>query len=258
MDFRALILGLLIGWLVEWVIDWYYWRRRTSDSSAELNSLRAQNNRLRADLDATSRSVNQLKAEIGVPNGELASAQAENARLRAELDAANSSIGQHKTELDALHAKLDLATAANEAAQARLADAGSAAAQVAGAQDDRFKTQRFTLSDIGAASAAAPGADHSGLQAELAGAHTEIERLRSELDGLRRTQRRDPLIDINGIGPVIEKRMFEAGIFTFEQIAQATPQRLREIAQLKDWQEANPEEWIAEARKRAQDLQSGS
>ncbi|MBF2083729.1 MAG: substrate-binding domain-containing protein [Thermoleptolyngbya sp. C42_A2020_037] len=58
---------------------------------------------------------------------------------------------------------------------------------------------------------------------------------------------RDPLLDINGVGPVYEQKLFDAGITTFADLAAATPERLREILQPERWQRFTPDAWIAEA-----------
>jgi predicted flap endonuclease-1-like 5' DNA nuclease/ABC-type phosphate transport system substrate-binding protein/DNA repair exonuclease SbcCD ATPase subunit len=60
---------------------------------------------------------------------------------------------------------------------------------------------------------------------------------------------RDPLLDINGIGPVYEQKLFAAGITTFADLAAATPEQLRDIIQPESWQRFTPDAWIAEARR---------
>jgi predicted flap endonuclease-1-like 5' DNA nuclease len=62
----------------------------------------------------------------------------------------------------------------------------------------------------------------------------------------------DPLIEINGIGPVFERRLIEAGILTFSQLAQTSPEQLREIAAVEDWQEIDTAAWIREAQQFAE------
>jgi predicted flap endonuclease-1-like 5' DNA nuclease len=59
----------------------------------------------------------------------------------------------------------------------------------------------------------------------------------------------DDLTLINGIGPVFAKRLIEAGISTYAQLAAQSPDRLREITQARAT--ANPQVWIDEARRRA-------
>ena len=63
------------------------------------------------------------------------------------------------------------------------------------------------------------------------------------------TNERDPLIDVNGIGPVYQQKLFDAGVFSFAQLAAMTPERLREIVSPQSWQEIEPELWIVEARE---------
>ena len=283
MNWTSLIIGLIIGWAIEWVIDWLYWRRRSTAGTGELENLQAQNRRLRADLDTANSTTAKLRADTGSLEASLNAAKSEAARLRAEFEARNDSAGQHTVALEALNAKLATAERENErlhaqlnvnsgvtanlndqigqlqaqlAAQAErpqlrtLSDGGEALAVGGSAPArDQFKTQLFSAADLKLAEDT--GDELARLRGDLSGANGEIERLRAELAALRSRPMRDALIDINGIGPVIEKRMFDAGIFTFEQLAAQAPERLREIARLQDWQDADPNAWIAEARERA-------
>ena len=265
MNWFWLIVGLLVGWLVEWVIDWIYWRRGSSDNAAELENLRAQNRRLRADLDAATGSVNKIKAEAADVNGKLSAAlsdggtlRADNARLQAELQALRDSAASQtdaSAELTRLRARMNVVKGAaaslddqvNALVSERDALKGenerlhaqfSAGASAAAAGSNQFATQQLSSAEVQSA-------------LELERLRAENERLQAELSALYSRPRRDPLIDINGIGPVIEKRLFEAGIFTFEQLAEESPEHLREIARLQSWQEADPAAWIVEARERA-------
>ena len=58
----------------------------------------------------------------------------------------------------------------------------------------------------------------------------------------------DALEEIRGIGPVFAKRLNEAGILTFTQLAESEPIELREIVGSTPWDTA---EWIEEARLRS-------
>jgi len=58
----------------------------------------------------------------------------------------------------------------------------------------------------------------------------------------------DDLTAVHGIGPVYARRLQEAGIHTFASLAAQSPERLAQIVQLKEWQAAAPEEWIAQAK----------
>ncbi len=59
------------------------------------------------------------------------------------------------------------------------------------------------------------------------------------------TQEGDALERIRGIGPVFARRLREAGVQTFADLAACPPERLREIVQAQPWH--NPEDWIAQA-----------
>jgi predicted flap endonuclease-1-like 5' DNA nuclease len=62
------------------------------------------------------------------------------------------------------------------------------------------------------------------------------------------SEREDPLVDIDGIGPVYARQLNEAGIVSFWQLAEQTPERLREIIKPDEWQKIDLESWIAQAR----------
>ena len=56
---------------------------------------------------------------------------------------------------------------------------------------------------------------------------------------------------IKGIGSVTERKLKAAGIVTVADLAEETPERLREILSLKPSSRMNPEAWIAEAQQLA-------
>jgi predicted flap endonuclease-1-like 5' DNA nuclease len=234
----ALILGLLIGWIVEWAIDWIYWRQRTQNSTAELANLRVQHSRLRADLTAGAGSLGKIKSE-------LAALQVENERLRGDLNAATGSLGQYKAELGALNTSLSAARADSDQLRDEI---GALRAEQASAQTtagthgtaNQFKTQLLAIDPTLAESA--EGVHLSSTDDQIFDAEPE----RMQAVG---QQQRDPLIDINGIGPVYEQRLFDAGIYTFADLVAQSPERLRELVGAKSWQETATEAWIAEARQ---------
>lgn len=68
----------------------------------------------------------------------------------------------------------------------------------------------------------------------------------------------DDLTAIRGIGPVYARRLQEAGIRTFAALAQQRPERVAELVGRKNWQAADPAEWIAAARALASSSSGGS
>jgi predicted flap endonuclease-1-like 5' DNA nuclease len=53
---------------------------------------------------------------------------------------------------------------------------------------------------------------------------------------------------VSGIGPTYERRLKEANIRTYSDLAQQTPGNLREIVGIKSWHAADPQQWITEAQ----------
>lgn len=91
-------------------------------------------------------------------------------------------------------------------------------------------------------------------QDQLDDAEATIEQLRAELNELagKIPMEKDRLERVKGIGAIFAKRLNEAGIYTFDQLAAQTPGRIREIIQPKDWQKIEPEKWIAQAKEMAE------
>lgn len=63
-------------------------------------------------------------------------------------------------------------------------------------------------------------------------------------------QKPDSLIEIRGIGSSFAKRLNDAGIYTYAQLAELSPSHVREIVAAQKWHKIDPEGWIAEAKRR--------
>lgn len=106
--------------------------------------------------------------------------------------------------------------------------------------------------------------DDGVIQQKLDEAEARIKDLEAELVRSKATppppmaqtiiREKDNLEKINGIGPVFAKRLNNAGVFTFAELAEQPPERVREIVNPQDWQEIEPEQWIEEARQIAQQV----
>lgn len=57
----------------------------------------------------------------------------------------------------------------------------------------------------------------------------------------------DDLTEVNGIGPVFARRLMEAGISTFAELAKAPPERVAEVAGVP---EGRVTDWIEQAGQR--------
>jgi predicted flap endonuclease-1-like 5' DNA nuclease len=79
----GIVLGILIGWLVEWIIDWIYWRPKRKlavqsvpetraaalpirENTAEVDALRAENARLKSQLEKNTNVPDDLKVIKGI------------------------------------------------------------------------------------------------------------------------------------------------------------------------------------------------
>lgn len=102
--------------------------------------------------------------------------------------------------------------------------------------------------------------EESRLRRELETARLEINRLQTQLTTNAPTElsSADQLQDINGVGQIFAKRLNEAGIYTFAQVSELSPERLQEIIQPQEWQTLDFAAWIAQARTLAQKAQKGS
>jgi len=91
--------------------------------------------------------------------------------------------------------------------------------------------------------------EESRLRKELEVARLEISGLQTRL----RTQdattlSQDRLQDIDGIGPVYVRKLNDAGLYTFAQVAASPIERLTEIINPQEWQTIDFSEWIRQAR----------
>lgn len=68
------------------------------------------------------------------------------------------------------------------------------------------------------------------------------------VDSLEVESTGDNLQLISGIGPAYERRLKEAGILTYLDLAQQPPDRIIAVTGLKSRQTSAPEKWIAEAQ----------
>ncbi|HRW10341.1 MAG TPA: helix-hairpin-helix domain-containing protein [Caldilineaceae bacterium] len=91
--------------------------------------------------------------------------------------------------------------------------------------------------------------EESRLRKELEVARLEINNLQNRL----RTQETtnpdaDRLQDIDGIGPVYARKLQDAGIHTYAQLATTSIERLTEIINPQEWQTIKFDDWIRQAR----------
>lgn len=155
-------------------------------------------------------------------------------------------------DLRTLRDKLTAAEQALEESQARVISVESQLESLG----DELVTTRADAKEA-AARAAALEAELHTTRSNLAATKNEVDDLRAQLRvaNIRagemappKKTAKDDLKLINGIGPAYEKRLNEVGITTFADLTLYTPERVHEIINPQNWQQIEPEAWLAEAK----------
>ena len=207
-----LLLGLILGWLIELAIDYLFWQRRCDALNAELNRLQGSLGALEARALAAERDTKSARAKLTESNLSLTQAQSDLAGAHAIHETLRNNVQILEDRVDNWGRKIGLLASAG----GLLGPVGVAFSQDG---DDDLRNQ--------------------------------IDILHQTLDGLLpdASGERDPLQEINGIGAVYEKRLNDAGIFTFQQLIESSVQQIHEIISPKDWQVIDSEDWLAQARE---------
>jgi predicted flap endonuclease-1-like 5' DNA nuclease len=85
------------------------------------------------------------------------------------------------------------------------------------------------------------------LQAKLEAREAQLDALQARFDEYVQTHP-DELADIKGIGRIYQWKLRDGGINSYEQLAQTTPERIREILDVPAWRKVEPESWIEQAK----------
>ncbi|NWF79979.1 MAG: hypothetical protein HXY37_08005 [Chloroflexi bacterium] len=220
-----LTLGALIGFVAAWIWDWLWFRRRRQIVSLEVETQLAK-----------------IQGERDRLAGELRACGDRRAALEGELKTAQGSLKVAQDELGGLRAQLAALNAENERLRVELEQARSA-----GVSLDATAGQHLAAQQVG-------GADENAVVASLReynlALHDELEATRLAVGRFAGTNG-DPLIDIDGIGPVYQERLYKAGVVTFAQVAAMHPDRLRAIVAPNAVFELDTESWREQARQLA-------
>lgn len=91
----------------------------------------------------------------------------------------------------------------------------------------------------------------SQLRDRLNSMNDRFGRLQDEFETYQQTHP-DDLTVIKGIGPVYQWKLRDIGISSYKHLAQADPDQLERMLDIKNWQRANVASWIDQARDWAQ------
>ncbi len=285
----GLILGLIIGWVIEWIIDWLFWRRGREEeatrSQAEADALQAEVDRLRQQLTVSERESadwhNQFIELEQNCQGRISELEAVNAQLRADLEV------QPATAAVPLMAEPSMAepsmaepsmadpaptmieeTPPTRTAAFALDDLPEGAVVVRCPQDlsavpgiGTVYEQKLYARGVGSFWALSELSDETladilsvksfqdvNFEAIRAGAREWAEKTNSVGRVWDGTEPDDFEI-FEGIGNVYEGRLYEAGICTYEALADMTEEQLAEICGASAVRRPNFAGWIETARR---------
>ncbi len=238
-DSWLVILWLFIAFLIGWIFRWLLSRGKIGKLTGELdrkgneyNALNAKYNgkveeinlksadlkKVNLEVEELHARIKQLESEKGQLHGDLYSCKDERSKLEAELASWADKESVFNTKIDGLNSQIlglqnqvastpeDLSgkVAELEGANAQLqadldackaaADAAPKMAMAAASPEDKAAKAEQARADVKAA-----------LGAKIASASAD------EKDDLKR---------INGVGPFIEKKLNNLGIFTYNQVSQ--------------------------------------
>jgi predicted flap endonuclease-1-like 5' DNA nuclease len=85
------------------------------------------------------------------------------------------------------------------------------------------------------------------LRGDLAHKEQAYEQLREQFDQYAATHP-DDLTVIKGIGRIYQWKLRDAGYSTYAQLADADPDALRQLLDVKPWQKSDPQSWIDQSK----------
>jgi predicted flap endonuclease-1-like 5' DNA nuclease len=173
----------------------------------------------RSRLSDLERELNEARASVSARDGELEALRKQHAdhsqNHENELQGFRSSIN----ELQPLRAQLEGAHNDHRESTAKLE-----------ARIRELEGQNARIADLEARAG------------RIAGLETHNTELQAEIDRIR-SEKRDDLTKISGIGAVFAKRLNESGIHTFKQLHDTNDSYILEIIKPEDWQKIEPGEW---------------
>ncbi len=219
---------------------------------SELSEIEHQRARI-ADLESELNQLRARPADVDRPHPRAAELEAEVARLRAietDYEGQRRRILELETQVERLRAKkadkgspkrLAELTAEVERLQNILSKQNQVVNDYEGEIEqlrERNVEQDRALDQLRSA--------QTEDERQLAALESEMERARAEAEKPKPAPEQD-LELISGIGPVFAKRLKNAGINSYADLANLTAQEVRDIVKVKKWQRLDAVSWIAQA-----------
>jgi len=114
-------------------------------------------------------------------------------------------------------------------------------------QEDDLKTLRQHLDNTQQKMLTLRDETTQQLQTQQEAAQHQLQSLRLEFEAYMQTHP-DDLTKIKGIGAVFQRKLRDLGVNTFQQLAEADPDKLRRLLGVKEWQKVDIAGWIAQSK----------
>ena len=293
----ALLGSMMVGVLLTVLVDTFYVRRLHEAMQSDKGQVEDKLRQRTVQLGRAEANYAEISRKIRAYQRELDEEQAETARLDelrvaletkletavAEIDSLKTELKQFDDEMDDLRdEKVELArqlTAAQIEMKYITEDLAESRQKLVGLDELEAENQKLTttleivekerderkakveelLNQI---------AETERLRANLKETEEKLQTTNSQLGNMQTALGRaksqikhtgkSQLQLIKGVGPATERKLKAAGIVTVADLAEETPERLREILGLKPSSRVNPEAWIAEAQQLAPTFGEGT
>jgi predicted flap endonuclease-1-like 5' DNA nuclease len=220
-------------------------RSRLSDLERELNEAQASVSARDSELDGLRKQLADHSQNHANEIQGLRSSIDELSPLRAQLETAGSTYRESTAKLEARIRELEGQTDVIPGLRIEAGKIGGLEARIR-----ELEGHNARIADLEARANRVPDLEKQAgripdLEAranQIAGLETHNAELQAEIDRIR-SEKRDDLTKISGIGAVFAKRLNESGIHTFKQLHETNDAHILEIIKPEDWQKIEPSEW---------------
>jgi predicted flap endonuclease-1-like 5' DNA nuclease len=271
--FTALIAGLLAGWLIEWILDWILWRRRQAELKSQLDrayiklgsadaashALEHQLETLKIEHAALQSKYNSLAARIADTQPRTAVKKLDEEETWTETAPVEEWVPEtavSETPSEPLPSAPET-TEAPEASAEELAASPAPEAEPPTEAIQPEPTGTVTQAQPAQPTEPAPAVQAEPVEAAPAASATPIP-AEASIPGLQdEPAPSDNLRAIKGIGPAIEYKLRQAGINTYKDLAESTPERVADAIGMTFLRLVNVDALIAQARQLAANQNGG-
>jgi predicted flap endonuclease-1-like 5' DNA nuclease len=275
----ALLLGILIGWVLEWLLELWFFRRRRLECQRRLADvearLRARDEELRREKIKTRALEDQLAVSLAVapaiitaveppavevkvsqvevlsPEEEAAAPEAQAELPEVELAAPEVQTRLAEIELAApeVQAELPEVEIAAPELEAELPEVEITAPVIEAESPEVEIAAPEVEAELPEVEITAPVIEAESPEVEIAAPEVEAEAPAGEVATPDSTAVADDFEPLKGIGPVFEQRLHDAGICTYQALADATVEQLAAICKAPAWRTPDYANWITQAKE---------